>query len=270
MITLSVDDTMVVVDPDQGTSIQRFKVGSVDVLRPGRPDVGDPLEMSSFPLIPWCNRIVDGRFDWGGKLVDVGATLLDEPHGLHGHGWLWRWEPTEVGDETVTFEYLHPAGRWPWRYRARHRFDLEPGRLTQTLSIENLSDTEMPLSLGFHPYFERPGRLTANVDGLWTGEDVIPTRWEEHEGFRSTDIDRTEFDNSFTGWDGKAFIDIPGGRVEMWSDLPMLHVFSPPGRGFFCIEPTGAAAGALNFGSRGGTTAAPGATESATLRCSFT
>jgi aldose 1-epimerase len=271
LITLSVGDTTVVIAPDLGSSVQRFTVGSVEVLRPGRPDLRDPLEMSSFPLVPWCNRIVDGQFDWDGRLVDVGGTpLVGEPHGLHGHGWLWRWDVVKEGQDTAEVEYLHPAGRWPWRYRARHRFEVEQGRLTQTLSVQNLSDTAMPLSLGFHPYFERPGRLTANIDGFWTGDDIIPERWEDRESFHSTDVDRTELDNTFTGWDGRALIEVPGGRVEMWSDLGLLHIFTPRGRGFFCVEPTDAVPGALNFGSRGGRTVGAGQAESTSMRISFT
>jgi aldose 1-epimerase len=271
VIRLSVGDTTVVVAPDLGSSVQRFRVGPVDVLRAGRPDLRNPLEMSSFPLVPWCNRIVDGRFQWDGRLVDVGGTpLLGEPHGLHGHGWLWRWDVVDESHDTVLLEYLHPAGRWPWRYRAQHRLAVEQGRLSQTLSVENLSDTAMPLALGFHPYFERPGRLTANIDGVWTGDDVIPERWEEREPFRATDVDRTEFDNTFTHWDGRALIEVPGGRVELWADLPLLHVFTPRGRGFFCVEPAEAVPAALNFGSRGGRVLEPGHTGSGSMRISFT
>jgi aldose 1-epimerase len=271
VITLSVGDTTVVIAPEQGSSVQRFIVGAVDVLRPGRPDLDSPLEMSSFPLVPWCNRIVDGHFEWDGRQLDLGGTpLVGEPHALHGHGWLWRWDVVESGEDSAVLEYLHPAGRWPWRYRARHEFTVEEGRLSQTISVENISDTAMPLLLGFHPYFERPGRLTANIDGMWTGEDVVPERWEEHEPFRSTDIDRTEYDNTFTHWDGRALIEIPGGRVEMWSDLPLMHLFTPPGRGFFCVEPVEAVPGALNFGSRGSRLLEPGHTGSASMRIAFT
>lgn len=267
MITLASGDTTLVVLPELGATIQRFRVDGVDVLRVGRPDLGDPLEMSSFPLVPWCNRIEHGRFEWNGRLVDVGGTpLVGEDHGLHGHGWLWKWDVAERHDDRLVVEYLHPAGRWPWRYRARQELQVEDRRLTAILSVTNLSDTVMPTALGFHPYFERPARLTANVDGMWTGEDIIPDHWEEHDSFRGVQVDRTEFDNTFTGWDGRAFIDIQAGRVELSSDLPFLHLFTPPGRGFFCAEPTGAAPGALNHGSRGGVEVAPGESLSTTMR----
>lgn len=267
MITLAAGETTLVVVPELGATVQRFRVGAADVLRVGRPDLRDPLEMSSFALVPWCNRIERGRFDWEGRLVDVGGTpLVGEEHGLHGHGWLWKWEVSDGGDDRVVLEYLHPAGRWPWRYRARQEFQLEDRRLTVTLSVTNLSDTAMPTALGFHPYFERPARLTANVDGMWTGNDIIPDRWEEHDAFRGVQVDHTELDNTFTGWDGRAFIDVEAGRVELSSDLPLLHLFTPPGRGFFCAEPTAAAPGALNHGSRGGVEVPPGESLAATMR----
>lgn len=270
LFSITASDTVAVVAPRIGASLQRFAVADRDVLRRGRPDLWTPLEMSSFPLVPWCNRILDGGFDWNGRRLELGGTpTVREPHALHGHGWLWKWEVSEVTDDRLSLEYLHPAGWWPWRYRSRLTTTVEPGRLVQELSIENLSADAMPFSLGFHPYFERPARLTANVDGIWRGEQgVIPTRWEAHEAFRAADLDRTDLDNSFTGWDGKAYLEMPAGRVELSSDQPILHVYSPPGRGFFCAEPVGAAPGALNFESRGGDVLAPGSTATATMRIS--
>lgn len=250
MLTLETDDSQVVVVPELGGSIQRFTVGDIDVLRRGQPDRG-AMYMASFPMVPFCNRIEDGRFEWEGRLADVGtAPEVGEPHAIHGHGWRWRWDVAESDHTSATLTFLHPAGRWPWRYRATQTIELEAGRLHQTVSLQNLSDTPMPHALGFRPWFERPARITANVDGVWVGDSIFPDRWIEAEPLRGFDVDRAEYDNAFTGWDGRAMLDFKDWRLQMSSDTDRLHVFTPAGHGHFAVEPTGATPGALNHPDR--------------------
>src|SRR5687767_10966738 len=50
-----------------------------------------PLELASFPLVPWCNRIRDGRFDWNGRRVQLAPNRPGSPHTIHGIGWLRPW-----------------------------------------------------------------------------------------------------------------------------------------------------------------------------------
>lgn len=267
MITITAGTTTLTVVPEIGGAIHAFQVDGVDVLRRGRPDLENPLEMSAFVLVPWVNRIANGTFVHDDEVVSVGGTpLLDEPHAIHGHGWVRRWDVVEQHESSLALQFVHPAGAWPWRYQAVQRLTVEEGRLSVELTVSNLSDDAMPCSLGFHPFFERPGRLTATVDGVWTGDHVLPDHWEERPAFRSTDIDGLEVDSTYTGWDGRALLTLDAGRFEVASDLPMLHVFSPRGRSFFCIEPTTAAPDALNHPERGGSQLEPAAQAHAWMR----
>lgn len=250
MLTLTAGESEIAVMPELGGAIQRFTVRGIDVLRRGQPDRG-AFYMASFPMVPFCNRIRDGRFEWEGRLADLGtAPEVGEPHAIHGHGWRWRWDVLAQDDNELTLGFLHPAGRWPWRYRATQTLSLEDGRLDQVVTLENLSDSAMPYALGFHPWFERPARITANVDGVWVGDDVFPERWIETEPFRGFDVDRAEYDNAFTGWDGRAMIDFGAWRLQMTADTNRLHVYTPAGHGFFAVEPTGAVPGAFNHPDR--------------------
>jgi aldose 1-epimerase len=250
LLSMQADDSQVVVVPELGGSIQRFTVGEADVLRRGQPDRG-AFYMASFPMVPYCNRIEDGRFEWDGRLADLGtAPEVGERHAIHGHGWRWRWEVDHSDATSIALSFLHPAGRWPWRYRATQTLTLEPGRLHQILTLENMSDTSMPYALGFHPWFERPARITANVDGRWIGDSIFPDRWVEADAFRGFDVDRDEYDNTFTGWDGKAMIDFGTLRLQMTSDSRRLHLYTPAGHGYFAVEPTGSIPGAFNHPDR--------------------
>ena len=49
----------------------------LDWLRPAAPEDlarGDPFAMGSFPRLPWCNRIRDGRAHFGGREVALAAS----------------------------------------------------------------------------------------------------------------------------------------------------------------------------------------------------
>src|SRR5690349_784157 len=65
-----------------------------DWLRPATPsDVarGNPLGMASFPLVPFSNRIRDGRLRFEGRTIEIPLNFPPERHALHGHGWQRPW-----------------------------------------------------------------------------------------------------------------------------------------------------------------------------------
>ncbi len=259
VLHLSKGDSSVAVSPDHGASLLAFTAQGVPVLRPGH-DSPDPRTLACFPLVPYCNRIDHGIFHWDGRPIEVGPSIVGEPHALHGHGWLSRWDVADQTPDTAILRLVHPAGAFPWRYEAIQFISVSEDRLSLRLELTNRSDDVMPGGLGFHPFFERPARLTATVDGVWVGENVIPERWEERPGFRAVDLDTIVSDHTYTGWDGRAILDTGRGKIEIVSDLDRLHLYSPPGRGFVAIEPVTAAADAFNHPDRGLLTIEPGET----------
>lgn len=257
-LTIGSHRATAVVSPEHGGSLLRFDVDGRPALRAASGSV-DPRRLASFPLVPYCNRIAGGRFQHGGTQVELSPNIEGEPHPLHGHGWLERWHVEGADGSHAELSLTYPAGSWPWRYQATQRFGVEEARLDISLELTNLSDRPMPAGIGLHPYFERPARISANLDGRWTGPDAIPTRWEEHTGFRSLDSDSIVTDHTYTGWDGKAVIDAGGRRIVLSADTKLLHVFIPPGMGFLCLEPVTAAPDALNHPDRGLIELAPAA-----------
>ena len=268
-LQISADDTIVDVDPDLGGGVLSFRVGGIDVLRPapGRP--AHALAQAMFVLLPWVNRIEGGRFFAGERFVTLAPNVDGEPHPLHGQAWLRPWDVGRAEESTVHLRIDGGGDEWPWPYTATHQLRVEPGRLDCELMLENTGEAPMPAGIGFHPAFERPARLTATVDGVWSaGADALPIRWEEREGFRATDIDGIITDETHTGWDGRAVIESPPATIDIASNLPMLHVFAGRGRNFFCIEPTSAAPDAVNNDGRGLVMLDPGSKLVATMRIS--
>jgi aldose 1-epimerase len=221
----------------------------------------EPYQLSAFPLVPYSNRIRDGRFSFGGRSVQLPLNRPPEPHAIHGHGWQAAWQPVAVDETAAELEYRHPAGAWPWPYRARQRFVLAPERLTVELSLTNEGDSAMPAGLGWHPYFVRTpeATLSASVRGMWlTDAETMPTMLVAPvtpDPAAGLAVDRVPLDNCFVGWDHRARLEWPewGAALVMTASPPLdcLVVFTPPGRPFFCAEPVSHVTDAINLAAGG-------------------
>ncbi len=234
--------------PALGGALGRFIWDGRDVTRPTPADASDVLDSGGFPLVPYCNRIRDGRFSFGGQAVTLSPNLGDHPHALHGEGWRGVWSVESASATQAVLSFDHPPGEWPWAYRAQQRFTLDGDGLRIELSVTNTGGQPMPAGLGFHPYFPaRPGeRLKAGVTGVWmVDEDVLPTTHVEGAwgpdwaAGAPTAVERL-IDNCYTGWDGVATLSAPGGASTILTasrDCRWLHIYSPPGADFVCAEP---------------------------------
>ena len=72
---------------EAGGALAALRHRGIDVLRPMPPDSASPLDAACFPLVPYCNRIRDGRFRFGGREVVLPPNFAPEPHSLHGLSW---------------------------------------------------------------------------------------------------------------------------------------------------------------------------------------
>lgn len=262
-----------VLAPQVGGAIAAFTVGGRDVLRPMAAGATDALLTACFPLVPFCNRIPNGRFDFEGREVVLPPNLAGHPHPLHGQGWrnAWTVEKAEGGEAVLSYE--HAADAWPWAYRAEQRFTLSDAGLRLELSVTNTGERAMPAGLGFHPYFPaREGEvLTATNDGVWMiDEDVLPTvrhanvqgsvwgpDWASGAAVAGHDL----IDHCYTGWDQRAVLRAPGQpdtTITASAECRWLHLYMPPGQGFLCVEPCASRPNPFGEGETGMVTLQPG------------
>ncbi len=268
VITLDAGDARVTLLPALGGAVARYWIGhgatTWECLRPTLAPAlagGDPYETAAFALVPYSNRIRNGRFRFRGTEVALPLNRPPERHSIHGHGWQMAWTPTEVRASEARLEYQHAAGAWPWAYRAIQRVSLTPSRLTVELAIVNESDRAMPAGLGWHPYFSRTPRttLTADVGAMWrTDAEMLPTALGPPPDLaRGLSADAVALDNVFVGWRHRAEIRWPErrARIVMTAEAPLdcLVVYAPPGRNFLCVEPVSHVTDAFNLAERGRT-----------------
>jgi aldose 1-epimerase len=247
--------------PEIGGSIASFVAGRLPLLRPGRParhGEVDAEAQACFPMVPFVNRIRDGRYTHAGREFVI-ANTLPRTHPLHGHGWLGAWEIEAHDRRSARLGMRSSARDWPWRYRAFQQFELEPDGLAVTLGLESLAREAFPFSLGLHPYFPRPANalLQAHCRRLWTHDDTgipiqagaIPPERDLGEPRRVADL---ALDHCFDGWDGRATLRWPAEGLTLsltTEGCGYLQVYSPPGEPFFCVEPMTSRPDAFNPGA---------------------
>jgi aldose 1-epimerase len=261
IVRLSAGNLRLELSPSIGGSISAFKWNGDAHARPilrdcnSRPE--NVLEACSFPLVPFVNRIRDGRFTFRGREVLLQPNMAGDPSPLHGQGWLNPWQLESASETRAVLTFSHEPGEWPWAYEARQEFALDNHGFSLLLSCRNTSDEPMPCGLGQHPYFPcgPETRIDTKVTDVWTiDEHVLPVEKVPAEGqFSLADrlVCGQGLDHGFGGWGGQARLSDPGWPFTVVLTLPMpdaefFQLYSPTSGGIFVAEPVTHANAALN------------------------
>lgn len=261
MIELAADIWRVQLRPEIGGAVSAMHRGGVPILRT-MPDQADhPFDAACFPLVPYCNRIANGRFGWAERPVALAPNLSGHPHPLHGMGWLSQWHLIRHDKTSALMEHAYDgSGDWPWPYVAHQHVSLDSGGCTIRLMVQNLAHESAPVGIGFHPYFHRTSETVVRfaaeamlgidgdclADGTRLPRDVLAP-WSS-----GTALPDTLVDNCFETWDGLATIADERGTIEIRAfGAPHCHVYAPPGGEELCIEPVNHVPDALNADPRG-------------------
>lgn len=242
--------------PAAGGSITRFVLetasAAFDLLRPA-----DATAMACYPLVPFSNRIANGRLVVGGEEFVLEPNWPGQSHPMHGDGWARPWQVVRRDGNSAELVYEHDGRKgWPFRYRARQSLGLGEDGLTVGMTIENLESRPVPAGLGLHPFFPREAdtELACHVEGVWRADAEVlpidripvPSEWS-FAGSRP--VNDVVLDNCFDGWDGRATIRWPrrglGLTLEATQPFRHLVIYVPKGRPYFCAEPVSHANGAV-------------------------
>ncbi|MDH7637369.1 aldose 1-epimerase [Sphingomonas oryzagri] len=242
--------------PELGGGITALRRDGQDVLRAAPEGANEPLQLSSFAMVPYANRIANGRFEADGAHYSIAVNYAGQDHPLHGVSWLRPWNVAASDATSATLAHVHSADEaWPWSYRAEQHFALDEAGLSIALTLTNTDGRAMPASMGFHPYFPATTDTTLrfDADGMWerderflpstlAGADVFGD-WSSGQSVQTP----TLIDNSYVGWAGSARISRSDGDVLLTGEgTPVLHLYTPPGEPFFCAEPATSMPDAFN------------------------
>ncbi|OKL47213.1 hypothetical protein BSR29_06225 [Boudabousia liubingyangii] len=129
-------------------------------------------------LAPWSNRIEDARYTFDGKEYDLGEREPGLRDGLHGLVYNQDFTVVEQEPHRVLLETKVTAGSsYPGDLVVQVSYELtEQGVITQ-VSAYNPGEKELPVGLGWHPYFKHTGSYRLSFDAqarVQADENLIP------------------------------------------------------------------------------------------------
>lgn len=144
-----------------GATIRHYSVAGRDVL-----DGFDEGEVAGGGrgnhLVPWPNRIRDGRYRHDGKQQQLALTEPANGNAIHGLGRWANWQLAERSDSSVALALvIHPQPGWPTVLDVAVTIGLDDDGLTVTTTAHNSGSTSAPYGTGAHPYLTVGG---ASVD----------------------------------------------------------------------------------------------------------
>jgi aldose 1-epimerase len=136
-----------------GAGLRSYGVGSLHVL-----DGYNENEMCSGGrgqlLIPWPNRIRDGRYRFGETEHQTPLSEPERGNAIHG---LVRWANWSVArsdpGRAVASYLLHPQIGYPFTLGVEIEYTLSDSGLRVAVSASNLGSEPLPYGAGQHPYF---------------------------------------------------------------------------------------------------------------------
>ena len=104
-------------------------------------------------LVPWPNRIRDGRYRWDGEDLQLPITEVAAGNAMHG---LLRWTAWDLlarDEASVSLgTTVWPQPGYPFQLDVRATYGLGPDGLAVTVAAANVGTRPAPYGIGQHPY----------------------------------------------------------------------------------------------------------------------
>ncbi len=272
MIKIYNNQLRLFLDPNSGVGTKALEMRRGEHWLSIMPDTRSSdcnLPFANFLMIPYSNRIKDGQFTFENKNYYLANG---ESHSIHGDVRNRKWKISEHTTESIICTIDSRQNKdinWPWDFCAKALFKLDGLALHMQLSITNVSTTNMPAALGWHPYFNR--KITSHdeqvllhfpLKGVYpdANNTRIPsgplTPLDYHQNF---DLERELFKENFLdlcyhGFSGGS-ITWPKSRLRLkisTNDICQhLIIYNPPETDYFAIEPVSNANNGVNLFSQG-------------------
>jgi aldose 1-epimerase len=241
--------------------------GELPVMRSSEPaELAAARAAASYPLVPYSNRVGHRRFKWHGHDFSTAPNFDDNPHSVHGVGWMRPWQVVSASGADAELRYVHtPDTHWPFAFESRQRFELTGNTLTLHLAVTNTDTRPQPVGLGWHPYFPKRTRshLHAQVSGRWEPDaSGLAERRVPQAGIVG-EVAQLAYDHCFDGWQGVARLRDERLSLELTSSFSRLVVYTPAEKPYWCVEPVSHVSNAIQMAdpaAHGLVDLAPGAT----------
>jgi len=241
------DHEAVVVEVGGGLRTYAFRGRAVLAGYP--PDARCPAGSGQL-LVPWPNRIRDGRYTFAGRDHQLALSEPDRANAVHGLVRWAIWSVLERTEDTVTLGCrLRPQPGWEWSLDLSVTYALTASGLAVTPRARNVGTEAAPFGFGAHPYLSvgeiRVDEVELGIPAaslLELDDRLLPIGVAAVEGtdqdFRQPRVlGELELDTAFTALDadadGRWRVTIAnqgnGRAVTIWADAtayPWLQVFT--------------------------------------------
>lgn len=222
--------------------------GGIRELRHGDRDILEPYALDAMcdggrgaPLIPWPNRLADGRYRFDGVEQQVPLSEPAHQNAIHG---LLRWTPWRLVDRSestvVVGARIHPRSGYPFDLAVEIAYALADDGLTVTTTAVNRGDTDLPFASGQHPYLSPgagtvdacelvvPGRTRLVTDDRMLPIGREPARFRGVIGDLVMDAAFTDLERDANGLAWTKLRCPDGVEVSLWQDetYPYVMVFT--------------------------------------------
>ncbi|NQX29762.1 aldose 1-epimerase family protein [Microbacteriaceae bacterium VKM Ac-2854] len=256
-------------------ALRLLSLEGIDLVAGYSDDVVPPLSAGVI-LVPWPNRVRDGRWVHDGVVQQLDISEPKFHNALHG---LLRNAPYRLIERSAAAVTLQatvfPQRGYPFHLDTRVRYELTADGLVASHSLRNVGATEAPVAIGAHPYLaigDVPSdeliltvaaRSHIDLDDRLnpTGQTPVDgTRWDLRAGAPVGELELNDCWADVELRDGRSehSLRAPDGRsVTMWADAACNYVqvfitrIFPDGqdvRTAVAIEPMTAPADAFNSG----------------------
>lgn len=198
-------------------------------------------------LLPWPNRIRDGRYTFSGTEQQLALTEPTRHNAIHGLARHVPWTLVEHTEDSITqLVRIYPQPGWPEPLEATINHQLSERGLQVTVRATNLGESEVPFGYAAHPYLTVgeatvdevsvtvPAAAYLEVDDRLLPVRVSPVAGTENDLRAGDPLGTTNLDTAFTDLDreedGRWRVTLALGdrHAELWGDATMgwIQVFT--------------------------------------------
>jgi len=253
-----------------GATLRSFSVDGRDVVRGF--DIAEPSSAGRGQnLIPWPNRVRDGRYVFNGVSQQLALSEPDRHNAIHGLVTYLPWVLIDKQADAVTNRVrIYPQHGWPGTLEATITHRLGAQGLTVRVEATNIGTEDLPFGYGAHPYLTVGESMVDDValtvpaaSYLEVDDRLLPVRISSVAGtaydlrggpvLGSVNLD-TALTDLHRGSDGRWRVVLVLGErsVELWGDEAMhwVQVFTggPSRQSSIAVEPMTCGPDAFNLG----------------------
>ncbi|WP_375426417.1 aldose 1-epimerase family protein [uncultured Friedmanniella sp.] len=222
-------------------------------------------------LLPWPNRIRDGKYSFGGTAQQLSLTEPKRHNAIHGLARHAVWTVTEQAADSITQRVrIYPESGWPGIIEAQVTHQVSERGLQVTVRATNIGSADVPFGYACHPYLtvgeETVDEVAITVPAasyLEVDDRLLPVRVSPVDGLEQDlrggkPLGATNLDTAYTNLDrdedGRWRVRLSLGerQAELWGDATMTWIQIFTGENFrnlsIAVEPMTCGPDAFNEG----------------------